>query len=339
MGVLGEVIESYKRAHRPAEVMLEVTHRCNLPCTHCYLPDHEDHGELSFDEICGIFDQLREAGTLFLTLTGGEVLSRSDFLEIVDAAAARGFAVKVLTNATMITDEVADRFAAAGVLEVSISVYGAAPEVHDRVTEMPGSWERTMAGIRRLRARGLHVVTKSPVMTLNGKPARDLKQWAAMNNLPCNLELSITAKTNGDPSPLEYQLQRPQLIELMLDPVLQPSLLPDTRATPEPCNAGKSYCSIGPTGDLMPCIMMPVVVGNLREKSFAELWDGDPLFAQLHAIEKKDLHVCAGCDVAHECSRCPGLALQRGQGIDGCDLSGKQIARARVEARMRLRVV
>src|SRR5581483_4846708 len=90
MSVIGAALEVFKRERVPAEVMLEVTHRCNLPCTHCYLPDHEDHGELSFDEICGIFDQLREAGTLFLTLTGGEVLSRSDFLEIVDAAAERG---------------------------------------------------------------------------------------------------------------------------------------------------------------------------------------------------------------------------------------------------------
>src|SRR5207248_256502 len=162
--------------------------------------------------------------------------------EIVDAAVARGFVVKVLSNATMITDEVADRFARAGVIEVSISVYGASPEVHDRVTEMPGSWERTIAGIKRLRARNIHVVT-----------------------------------------------------------------------------------------------MMPVVVGNLRETPFAELWNGHPLFDRLHAIEQQDLHECGGCDVAHACSRCPGLAVQRGQDIDGCDLTAKQVARARVEARMRLR--
>jgi radical SAM protein with 4Fe4S-binding SPASM domain len=120
---------------------------------------------------------------------------------------------------------------------------------------------------------------------------------------------------------------------------LTESLLPAVSTTPEPCNAGKSYCSIGPTGDLMPCILMPVVVGNLRERKFAELWYGDPLFERLHAIEKADLHACASCDVAHECSRCPGLAVQRGQDIDGCDLSGKQVAKARIDARMRLRVV
>lgn len=339
MTLLADVVARYQRARRPAQVMLEVTHRCNLPCTHCYLPDHEDHGELSFDEICGVLDQLRDAGTLFLTLTGGEVLARADFLEILDAAVARGFAVKVLTNATLVTDEIADRFARAGVLEVSVSVYGASAEVHDRVTEMPGSWERTMAGIRRLRDRELHVLVKSPVMTLNGAPARDLKQWAALHNLPCNLELAISTRTNGNPSPLEYQLQRPQMVALMTDPVLQGALLPEPTDGPEPCSAGKSYCAIGPTGDLQPCIMMPLVVGNLRRERFIDLWQEAPLFQRLQALDKSDLKECGSCDVAHACSRCPGLAVQRGRDVDGCDPAGLQVARARVEARHRLRVV
>src|SRR6185436_11771541 len=146
----GEVLERLStraaRDHLPLEVLLEITHRCNLPCKHCYLPDHDDHGELTLDEIRGLFDQLAAAGTLFLTLTGGEVCSRTDFLEIVDAAVERGFTVKVLTNATMVTDEIAAHLFAAGVLEVSVSIYGPNAEVHDAVTDMPGSFVRTLAG-------------------------------------------------------------------------------------------------------------------------------------------------------------------------------------------------
>ena len=160
--------------HIPIEVIFEITHRCNLPCKHCCLPDHEDHGELSFDEICRLLDQLAGAGTLFLSLTGGEVCTRRDFLEIVDAAVARGFAVKVLTNATMITDEIAAHLAAAGVLELSVSVYGPTAEVHDAVTDQPGSFTRTLAGIERLLAHGLHVTMKTPLLTDNGRVAGDM---------------------------------------------------------------------------------------------------------------------------------------------------------------------
>lgn len=340
-GVLQRVNQHWRAHAVPLEVMFEVTHRCNLPCVHCYLPDHGDHGELSFDEVCGILDQLVEAGTVFLTLTGGEVLARRDFLEILDAAAARGFVIKVLTNGTLITDEVADHFARAGVLEVSISLYGTDAEIHDRVTEMPGSFARTMAGIERLRARGLHVVLKTPVLTHNGGLARDVHEFARQQNIPCNFNLAIRHKNNGDPGPLELALHRKAMVDLMSLPPFDEVLLEGeaSESGPEPCNAGRTYCTIGPTGELKPCIVMPTVVGSLRERRFDELWHGDPFLARLRALEAEDLHTCRECGVKSACVRCPGIAMQRGQDVDGCDLAAKQIAQARVEARMRLRVV
>src|SRR3954465_9465119 len=96
--VLERLSDRAAAKNRPLEVMFEITHRCNLPCKHCYLPDHEDHGELSLEEICDLFDQLAAEGAVFLSLSGGEVCSRKDFLQIVDAAVNRGFVVKVLSN-------------------------------------------------------------------------------------------------------------------------------------------------------------------------------------------------------------------------------------------------
>ena len=339
--VLQRISDRYQAARVPLEVLFEVTHRCNLPCTHCYLPNHADNGELSLDEICGVLDQLAEAGTVFLTLTGGEVLSRSDFLDILDAAHARGFALKVLSNATLISDAVADHFLRAGVLEVSVSVYGSSAEIHDQVTEMPGSFDKTMAGIQRLRARGIHVIMKTPLLTLNGALAKDLQQMAMMQNMPCNFDLAITPKNNGDPGPLALQLHQKAMVDMMTNPAFTDELVPGDGqgAGPEPCNAGRGYCAVGPTGDLMPCIMMPVVVGNLRKHRFRDLWDHDPFLARLRALEFADLHTCRTCDVKGSCSRCPGVAMQRGQDLDGCDLSAKQVAKARVTARAHLRVL
>jgi radical SAM protein with 4Fe4S-binding SPASM domain len=339
-GVMERIVARSQAEKIPLEVQFAVTDRCNLPCTHCYLTDHKDHGELSFDEVCGVMDQLAEAGTVFLTFTGGEVLSRSDFCDILDAASARGFVPKVLSNATLITDEIADRFLRAGVLEVSVSVYSADPEVHDRVTDMPGSFERTMAGIARLRARNIHVVMKAPLLSLNGELARDLHQMATMQDMPCKYDVTVVAKTNGDPGPLQLQLQLKALVELMSSPPFD-GILRDKGAEsgPEPCNAGRVFCAIGPTGDLMPCVRMPVVMGNLRTHSFRELWLDDPFLARLRAITQNDLHACVSCEVKQGCTRCPGIAMQRGLDLEGCDLSAKQVAKARVAARARLRVL
>jgi MoaA/NifB/PqqE/SkfB family radical SAM enzyme len=78
----------------PLSVHLDITYRCNERCIHCYL-DHDDLGEMTLAEITSVLDQLAEAGVFFLTLSGGEVLMRRDFFEIVEHARKRLFNVKV----------------------------------------------------------------------------------------------------------------------------------------------------------------------------------------------------------------------------------------------------
>src|SRR5947208_11216056 len=137
----------------PLSVHLDVTYRCNERCVHCYL-DHDDHGEMTLAEIRDVLDQMAEAGVFFLTISGGEVLMRMDFFDILAHARARMFSVKVKTNAFMIREAEAERLARAGLASVQVSIYSHRPEVHDAITKLPWSLERSIAGIRLLRAPG-----------------------------------------------------------------------------------------------------------------------------------------------------------------------------------------
>lgn len=333
------VLDRAEASRVPFEVLFEVTHRCNLPCHHCYLPHHEDRGELSLDEIAKLFDQLAAAGTVLITLTGGEVLSRSDFREIVDLAWERAFAIKVLTNATLMTDEMAAFLKERDVLEVSVSVYGASAEVHDRVTGIVGSFERTRAGIERMVRAGLRVHLKTPVMTLNGAAAKDVHALAMQMNMPCSFDLSITQQTDGGTGPLALQVQKKQMIEILAQQPFEEQFggAHDGEG-PGMCAAGRRYCAVGPTGDVSPCILMPVKLGNVRERAFAEIWRDAPFLGQLRAIQFEDLTVCRSCEVKGACSRCPGQAMHHGQGPAGCDLTAREVAKAKVAA-TRLRVI
>jgi MoaA/NifB/PqqE/SkfB family radical SAM enzyme len=100
----------------PLQVTLELTLRCNIRCTHCYNFDRDQPrpasgAELSLEEIRALMDDLRRAGTLFLSLTGGEAMVHPRFWEIADEAAARGFALQVLSNGTLLTEAACDRLA------------------------------------------------------------------------------------------------------------------------------------------------------------------------------------------------------------------------------------
>src|SRR5713101_7321917 len=101
MSLMQEMNERALELGVPLGIHLDVTYRCNERCVHCYL-DHDDHGEMTTAEILNILDQLAEAGTFFLTLSGAEVLMRRDFFEILEHARRLLFNVRIKTNGVMI---------------------------------------------------------------------------------------------------------------------------------------------------------------------------------------------------------------------------------------------
>src|SRR5271163_151664 len=143
MSLMSEVGQKAFNLGVPIAVHMDVTYRCNERCVHCYL-DHDDHGEMTTAEIKGVLNQLAEAGVFFITFSGGEVLMRRDFFEIVEYARRLQFNVKVKTNGVMIREAQARRLRELGVEQIQISVYSRRPEVHDAITKLPGSLRRTV---------------------------------------------------------------------------------------------------------------------------------------------------------------------------------------------------
>ena len=92
----------------PLGVQFDVTYRCNERCVHCYL-DHDDHGEMTASEYKKLLDELAQAGVLFLTMSGGEIMLRKDFFEILEYARALMFSVKLKTNGVLIREREAAR--------------------------------------------------------------------------------------------------------------------------------------------------------------------------------------------------------------------------------------
>src|SRR5207249_548963 len=159
----------------PYEVMIELTYGCNLRCVHCFNPTHQAKGELTTAQAMAILDQLAEVGCLSVGFTGGEIFTRPDLLEIVAYAKRKGFVITLLTNATLLTPQRADRIQALHPAYVEVSIYGATPETYERVTRVPGSFEHFLTGVGLLRERAIPLIIKMPVMTLNQHEVKQAK--------------------------------------------------------------------------------------------------------------------------------------------------------------------
>ena len=165
-GLMQEVSGKPLRLGIPLSVHLDITYRCNERCVHCYL-DHEDHGEMTTAEIKDLLAQFAEAGVFFLTLSGGEILLRKDFFEILQYARELTFCVKLKSNAIMIREPEARRIRALGVESIQVSIYSHRAEVHDAITKIQGSLERSVDAIRFLKSYGLKVIIANVLMSQN----------------------------------------------------------------------------------------------------------------------------------------------------------------------------
>src|ERR687895_213724 len=158
--------------HRPYVISWNLTYRCNLACEHCYLDagstplvgteNFADRSELGTEECFRVIDEIAAFAPECVTiLTGGEPLLRRDILEIVRRAAERELWVVVGTNGVRITENVAQRLAAAGARGLSLSLDALDPERHDRFRRVRGAWQNTVEGAEILNRTGLPFIVQT----------------------------------------------------------------------------------------------------------------------------------------------------------------------------------
>lgn len=321
--VLARLVSRSLASNLPLNVHFDVTYRCNERCVHCYL-EHEDHGELSTAEIKRVLEQLAEAGTLFLTFSGGEIFLRPDFFELLAHARKLHFDITLKTNALLINEDRAGELKRLGVRKIQVSLYSDDPAVHDAITKVPGSLERTLRAVRFLKEQGLVVKVSCPLMKQNLHSFRGVQRLADELGVTYIMDPTITPMIDGGSGPLSMRLGADELLPVFSDSVLNPPLAPsrDSAKTEPPdavltaaqaydnipCSAGHNSCYISPYGDVYPCVQMPVPTGNLRGKTFHDIWYGGGEMERVRAARESMVRVCTSCPIKEYCQRCPGLA-------------------------------
>ena len=320
MSLMEEIIRKGLALGIPLTAHVDLTYRCNERCEHCYL-DHDDKGEMSFEEISRLLGELADAGVFFLTLSGGEPMLRRDFFDIVARARALLFNVKVKTNAVLVRTAEAQRLRALGVEQMQVSVYSHRPEIHDAVTKLPGSLHRTIEGIRALRAAGLKVAVANVMMRSNLADRQGVAAMARELGATYSADPTVTPMMDGDRSVLNLRIPGSELSGLFQDKELvgdpeafcaPPPPVGNGERNALPCSAGHSSCYISPYGDVFPCVQFPLPSGNVRKQKFLEIWHHSPQLQEVRSIRTGDLPVCSSCAHLGTCTRCPGLAWTEG---------------------------
>lgn len=320
-------------------VMWNLTAHCNLACQHCYMDANRDaREELSLEEGIRLVDDLADMKVPILIFTGGEPLLSRNFYALAFHAREVGLRTVISTNGTLITPQVAGLLAEAKIRYVGVSLDSASAKTHDAFRGVAGAHARALQGLKNARDAGLKTGLRITLTADNWQDVPALLNLALQEKIPrfCLYHLVPTGRgadiTGRDVTPEQrrsvIRLLAEAAIELKgedieilttdspMDGAYLLELLKDDPRSENVrklllnaggCSTGVKVANINHRGDVHPCHFMPqVVVGNVRDKSFRDIWIDHPTaeLQSLRDIKSRLKGACGACDYLDLCGGC-----------------------------------
>lgn len=304
--------------------MFELTYNCSEKCIHCYNEgatrnDEEKSGrsdrtEITLDDYKRLIDELYEQGLIKVCLTGGDPFSKPFAWEIIDYLYNKGIAFDVFTNGQRIVNHVqglADYYPRL----VGISIYSGIAEVHDYITRIPGSWERSMSVVRQLSELGVPLNLKCCVMQPNVKSYYLVADIAKKYGAVPQFEISLTDSIEGDKCVSKYLRMTKEQLEIVLRddnvPLYVGKEAPNYGGQPKriaenPCGAGYNSLCITPEGNVIPCCSFHTLFGNIKNQNIKDILLHNKERDYWCGLTLNDYKECGRYDYCAFCNLCPG---------------------------------
>lgn len=300
-----------------SSVMFELTYRCSEMCIHCYNAGASrnsqetnyrgERKEMTLHEYKRVIDELYKNGLFKVCLTGGDPFSKDVVWDIIDYLYQKEIAFDIFTNGISVTDKV-ERLANLYPRTIGISLYSSIPEVHDSITRVKGSCNKTLSFIHLCSQFAIPIIIKCCIMRNNVKSYYTVKDIAQKYGALPQFDVNITDSVEGDKCASTYlRLNHEELEIVFRDKDLVYYV---GKGNPEDfirdpdgfmCNAGHETLCVTPEGNLQPCCAFPMKIGNIRDGNINEL------IAQSEALSwwrSKRLGDCTECNKHEYCIFC-----------------------------------
>ncbi|MFZ5775377.1 MAG: radical SAM protein [Thermodesulfobacteriota bacterium] len=326
----------------PKWIAWEITRRCNLKCVHCRSSSELEvagHPDFSMDEARRVLDDIASYAKPVVVLSGGEPLLRPDVFEIAAYGTGKGLRMCLATNGTLVTQEICAKIKEAGIRMVSLSLDGATAAVHDNFRNQPGAFEGTLNAARLFKENAISFLINSSFTKRNQAEIPKIYElakqlgataWYMFMIVPTGrgsdiMEELIAPEDYEELLAWHYEMEKGEK-ELLVRPTCAPNYyrvvlqkakeqgddfkrrtLQFSTGGSKGCLAGQLISLIDVDGNVLPCSYFPMAAGNVREKSFKEIWEQSPLFRDLRDFPSYTGR-CGVCEYVNVCGGCRARA-------------------------------
>jgi len=312
-------------------VYWDTTNACNLACIHCRTDAqlNPSKNELSTYEVKRLIDQISTYKPRAFGFDGGEPLLRQDIFEIISYVKKYGILTALVSNGILIDKKIAYKLKNSGLDMIAISIDGM-QETHDKIRGKKGTFDLAIQALKNLKEVNLLAAMRITIMKENLKEVPDLVDLA----IELGLRRVLINKVIPTGRAAKLRMISMEEYRDILNTVLEKANGKIEVASSDPitfpvfkkhkeikekygtilnviagCTAGIAACHITATGDVLPCAALrDIVVGNIRNKPFNEIWENSEVFEKLR--ESNNLKgKCGRCSFKHICGGCRAFAL------------------------------
>lgn len=287
----------------PSKVYFEITRRCNLKCKYCYNNSHVDFSkELGKEQIFKLIDDLYNAGTFEIRLTGGEPTLHPDFFEIVKYINKKDFFLSLGTNGVW-SDELTQEVIKSNIRTIIISLDGT--EVYNDSSRGKGTFKAIVSTINKLKTLSTATLKINSVLCRENKDhideiisLADSLGIDGVNFAPLRISGRATDSIYGTPLTstdmysiviriTELRKKCKVKIQTYFDIIESPTLsekFPSSLLNNKSCAAGIEVAAISPFGEIYGCVVSPAneledtpakrlfTAGTISEGNFSNIW-------------------------------------------------------------------
>lgn len=295
---------------------IEITSKCNERCVHCYIPHDDKVSSIEPDLFYDVLKQCKKMRLLHLTLSGGEPMLHKNFCDFLRKCKEYDFSVNVLSNLTLLDDEIIKEMKANPLLGVQVSLYSMNSNIHDEITQMKGSFVKTKNAILKLIENDIPLQISCPIMKQNKDCYDEVIKWANKHKIHAGDDYVIIAKYNHTIQNLSCRLSINEIREVINYRVANDAKYleqmekeadkkKDITSNNIVCSICHSSICITDNGNVYPCAgWQDYVVGNVKETSLFDIWNNSEKVQYLRGLRKKDFPKCIQCLDKEYCTMC-----------------------------------
>lgn len=305
----------------PYHVVIILTERCNLRCSHCSSSSSKARTRtMSFEDAINVLEQLADAGIVDVAFSGGEPLLHPRINELIRHAKTLGLQTGLSTNGYAVTAKRIGELSDAGLDRLQVSLDGLKAE-HDRIRG-DGAFEQALKAIELSVTGGMSTNVCFTAMADNNHALGDVIDLSVSKGITgFNLSKLVPSGRGVMASALlpdqsetvfkTFMSKKAGYPDIRFTSHLTGLCLIEGALTDEPgfigCQAGIYIACVRVTGGVTPCVLFPKEVGNMLERPFKEVWSQSNIIGNL---KSRDLGgECGKCDKVSICGGCRATAL------------------------------